>query len=169
MIDHPETKIDNDTLINMVNFVENDVKSLSANLLAIMSKSGVLNPAKKCWDLSVMIKRETSGKFNIDFVKKRLVEFLEYNESSDIIAVTEPQPDVQQPKSQPLELTSKAKQVIKSSTITKNEKVRILMDMNYSISQIAVWLESSYQRIKNVKKAIDRKKEADRIKKEKEQ
>lgn len=157
-----------DTKVNEVastiNCKDGSVRSLALNTKSVLENNdlGGADPSKAAWDFAKDVKSE----FGNAFTQKNARDHFTATFSSAKKAMDHKSNQTGKPAANTsntnsgkgtVEFGRKANSILKDNEISKNEKIRQLLGLNHGISQIASAMELSYQRVKNVKKAMEKK------------
>ena len=154
---------------NSIECQDGSVRSLALKAAPVFTKLeiGGDNPKKEAWDFAKSVKDEFGSEFTQDDARKHFTKVYVKGEAiNKEETATKPQNMISAKISSrklAKDFDKEAKGVV-ASNISKNEKIRRLLEGNYGISQVASSLGLKYQRVKNIKKMEDEKKAKELLK-----
>lgn len=143
---------------------DGSLRSLALNSVTVFKelKIGGSNPDGKAWDFAKGVREKFGDNFTAENAKKHFRE-LYLNPKPGKSAPTSKKPSAsgrsnESKAAKTDDIAEKDKHIL-DSEISKNEKIRKLIKKHYSISTIAAAMGLKYQRVKNIKKAMDKSEE----------
>lgn len=142
---------------------DGSLRSLALNAGSAFEKLeiGGDDPKKEGWNFAKAVKDAFGADFTVEDARNHFKKV--YVKSGKTASTQKPAKEgnnTSKTKPEVKEFDKAATKIVEDATLAKNEKIRKLLVGGYKISQIAKALGLSYQRVKNIKKAEDKKKEA---------